>query len=106
MESGLLGSQNVSEFLGKLLAQRKASRKHYSLRALALALDLSPSMLSAVLKGKRNLSKTSAEKIASRFHLSSVESEYFLLLFDCEQVTHPRSRGFIVECLGRISSPS
>jgi len=67
-------------FLRNTLVERIAKNPSYSLRAMAQSLDVSPSTLSEVLKGKRNISSERAYIIASKLGLQSKEHEYFCLL--------------------------
>ncbi|MGK5081763.1 DUF4423 domain-containing protein [Bdellovibrionota bacterium FG-1] len=62
----------------RLLLQRELERRckanpRYSLRAFAKALELSPTILSLVLSGKRPLSRQAAHRIADRLSLRSDE---------------------------------
>jgi uncharacterized protein (TIGR02147 family) len=51
------------------LARRCTDNPHYSLRALALDLDIDHSSLSQILRGKRALTSAAIEKLAARMNL-------------------------------------
>ena len=58
--------------------ERKNNNSSYSLTAFALALGLSPSQLSRILSGKRNLSPHQASRIAAALNLSNGASTSFV----------------------------
>jgi uncharacterized protein (TIGR02147 family) len=70
-------NQYVSR-LKEHLNRRQRQNPHYSLRAFARDLDLHPSTLSAVLKGKRPLPLKDARKVAKKLLLSPVEETLFI----------------------------
>ena len=71
------------------LDSRCEQNPHYSLRAFARDLNLSPSRLSEILNRKQGLSRKAAAKIAEFLGFSGDEKEYF-----CDLVTsqHARSK--------------
>jgi uncharacterized protein (TIGR02147 family) len=71
-------------YLRSVLADRIGSNPSYSLRALARALGLTPSQLSHVLQGEKNLSHERALQVATRLGLDARQTEYFGLLVQRE----------------------
>lgn len=76
-------------FLRAVLVEKISRNPSYSLRAMAKNLDVSPSTLSEMIRGKRNLSVERAMQIAAKLGLDSAESEYFCLLVQRGQVKDP-----------------
>jgi len=62
---------NYRSYLKSCLIKRIAKNSNYSLRSFALYLGFTPSMLSSVLKGKKNFSPASTLKVANALCLSS-----------------------------------
>jgi uncharacterized protein (TIGR02147 family) len=75
------------EKLRSELNQRSQVNPHYSLRAFARDLGVTPSWLSEFLNGKKGLSVAQARKIVQRLDLSDNEAEVFLLSV---RATHAR----------------
>jgi uncharacterized protein (TIGR02147 family) len=68
---------------------RKSQKKSFSFRYLARHVDVSASMLAAVINGKRRISHAMAEKFAALFKLTARERDYLLALVDFEKAkTH------------------
>lgn len=63
----------------------KSEKKSFSFRYLALHSDVSPSMLAAMVNGKRRISAAIAEKIANAISLSGRETDYLLALVRFEK---------------------
>ncbi len=63
----------IQNLLNEALMNLRIKNSNYSLRAFANRLDISPSALSEILRGKRKVSKQLAEKLANRLHLSPME---------------------------------
>ncbi|MBS1985611.1 MAG: TIGR02147 family protein [Bdellovibrionales bacterium] len=59
-----------AELLQEELVRRQRANPAYSLRAFARDLDLNPGTLSAVLKGRRPLTRSAAETLAANLRLS------------------------------------
>lgn len=73
------GSRNdYRNWLGAELKRRQRVNPSYSLRGFALALELSPSFLSKVLAGKKNLSPQKAVQVAEQLQLSDAERSHFI----------------------------
>lgn len=79
---------------GKFM-EAKAGNPRYSLRAFARRLEISAGSLSAILSGKRVISKKLAEKIADRLGLDDQSRSELLKTF----VSLPRKRDPIQETL-------
>lgn len=92
------------DYLRDVLAQRQNKNKNYSLRAMALQLDVAPSMLSSVLNGKRQFSLSKGVALADALNLKPKEKEYFLLLL-ARQVEKDPQIQMILEDRLRINAP-
>ena len=75
------------EILKNELEQRVTRNPSYSLRAFAKAIHLAPPHLSAVLNGRKGLSKSSAAKIALSLNWNDDEKNIFISLVE---VAHAR----------------
>lgn len=80
---------NYRDYLRSNLVERISKNSSYSLRAMAQHLGLSPSSLSEVIKGKRNLSLAKAAALANKLGLKGKEAEYFCLLVQIEHTADP-----------------
>lgn len=60
-------------FLKDELVERKGKNSHYSLRAFARDLGVSPTAMSEVLSERRHFSRRNLDRIADRLHLSPEE---------------------------------
>ncbi len=68
---------------------RKTQKKSFSFRYLARHSDVSPSMLAAVINGKRRISPSTAVKYAALCRLSPRETDYLVALVNFEKAkTH------------------
>lgn len=74
----------AQEFLKKDLEQRQNKNSSFSLRAYARWLNISPSHLSQIISGKRNLTRKKAFGIIEKLNLSPLEREAFLKSLDGE----------------------
>jgi uncharacterized protein (TIGR02147 family) len=79
-------------YLKTVLLERNKQNPQYSLRAMATKLDVAPSYLSAVIKGKKNFSPDKAVLIASKLHLNESEADYFCLLVQLESAKNPTAK--------------
>ena len=69
--------QEYREYLKDMIAHLKSTNsRKYSLRKVAAALDISPTLLSLILSGKRHLGKNKLSKIASYLMLTEREKSY------------------------------
>ncbi len=71
-------NHTIQQLLQAQFQLRLSTNEHYSMRAFAKDLKLSPSQLSLVLAGKRGLSRTRAQLIAESLNLTALEKEVFL----------------------------
>ncbi len=71
-------------YLREELALRKARRPHYSLRAFARDLEMSPSSLSEFLGGRQGMSRERAIWIGKKIQLSDQQIEHFCDLIEAE----------------------
>lgn len=81
--------QDYIEILKTKLSQRCSKNSHYSLRAFARDLGISPQRLSHVLNGKHGLSPKAATEIAEKLVLSESEKALFCALVEQK---HGRSK--------------
>ena len=65
------------DVLKQELETRVRTNPHYSLRAFARDIEVSPSQLSLVLKGKKGFSQETAARVARKLSLSEKDSEMF-----------------------------
>ena len=71
-------NHTIQRLLQAQFQLRLSTNEHYSMRAFAKDLKLSPSQLSLVLSGKRGLSRARAQIIADELNLPPIEKEIFL----------------------------
>lgn len=71
---------------------RKKRRPHYSLRAFARDLDLSPSALSEYLSGKLTFSQERILQVSKKIQLRSVQTEHWLDLVKMESSSSKADR--------------
>lgn len=74
-----MNSFDYRQVIKSEFARRRSANAAYSLRAFARDTGLTAPHLSAILSGRRGLSKEKAESIAEALGLSQAESERFLL---------------------------
>lgn len=80
-------------FLGDWFAAKKAANPRYSHRAFARkAGQASPSLLHAVIAGKRNLTPATVAAFAAALGLDAAETEFFGALVDLGQAETPDAR--------------
>lgn len=80
------------ERLREEFAARCARNRHYSLRGFARDLDLRPSHLSDVLKGKLGLSAKSAGQVARAMGMSDAERAHFVTAVEARHARSPERR--------------
>lgn len=71
---------------------RKKRRPHYSLRAFARDLELSPSALSEFLNGKLTFSEERVHQVAKKIQLKSMQKEHWLDLIKMESSSSQADR--------------
>ncbi len=79
-------------FLNTKYHDRCEKNPNYSLRSFARDLEMNPSCLCNVLKGKQGLSPKSAQKIAENLKLSSTEKKLFCNLAEAQHARNPLKR--------------
>jgi len=79
-----MGQANYRDILKIELADRIAANSSYSLRAMARQVKVSPSMLSALLSGKKNISPERAYEIAKALKFEKKKRDYFVTLVQLE----------------------
>lgn len=100
----VLKYQDYRSYLKEELARRNGKNRAFSLRAMAKFFNVAPSLLSDVLKGKKNISYDTAVKIASKLKLTRKESEYFCELVRFEAAKNVEVKGKILERVNRLGS--
>lgn len=68
----------IQQMLRNQFEERRSRNNKFSLRSFAKKLDMSPSAVSEILNGKRDVSLKMAEKIAFRLNLNPQESQSIL----------------------------
>lgn len=99
----LSGHTNYRSYLKAVLAERVTENPGYSLRAFAKRLDMAPSTLAEVLKGKSGISQDRAVKIANKLGLTDQEKTYFCLLIQFEATKSNELKESILERLNEIN---
>lgn len=89
-------------YLRAELSSRITRNPRYSLRAFAQTLDLSPSLLSRVLRGEQNFSEAMACQVATRLGLESQAFEYFAALVQYESASAMTVKARVQDRLGAI----
>ena len=107
--------QNIEEinprrtWLENLLNERVQRNPSYSLRSFSSRIGVSPSVLSRVLSGKRNLSFKLALRIADSLKFGPEEREHLLELFSnnkqekTEESTIRKTKDLSVDCFNAMS---
>jgi uncharacterized protein (TIGR02147 family) len=90
-------------FLRSTLTEGMKRNPHFSLRALAAKIGIAPSSLSEILKGKKNISRDTALKIARGLRLNKKETEYFCLLADFEIARSDENKSMILDRLQHLN---
>jgi len=76
---------NYRDFIRDSLEEKKSKNKHYSLRAFAKKLQISPGHLSLILTAKKNISELHAKILSQTLKLSGEEEIFFFLMIQCDQ---------------------
>jgi uncharacterized protein (TIGR02147 family) len=93
MKQSIYKFNRPREFLDQVLNDRQSRNPRFSLRAWAKQLGFAnPSLLSEVLRGKRNLRVPLARKIGENLKLGDSELRYFELLVMLESAKDPAER--------------
>jgi uncharacterized protein (TIGR02147 family) len=99
----IFSHENYRTYLKSVLAERIASNPLYSLRAMAKTFELSPSQLSRVLSGEKNLSYPAAIRCGQKLGLNESEADYFSLLVQYELTKDPQARNAIARKLAEMN---
>ncbi len=91
-------------FMRSVFSEKLARNSSFSLRAMARLLDISPSMLSGLFNGKRNLSLKAAYIVGKKLGLDGEELDYFLLLIDYERTDDIEVKKDIWDRIKRINA--
>lgn len=91
--------ESLSELLNAEFFKRKHRNESYSLRAFARDLDLSPSSLSEILRGKKSINEKTADSIADKLKLRVREKAYLKDLVLAEWAKNVTVRTHAVERL-------
>jgi uncharacterized protein (TIGR02147 family) len=86
------------------LEKRCARNPRYSLRSFARDLEVSPSRLSDVIRGRYGLSRSAAASIADRIGMNREESSIFCDLVDLEHARANRARNEASDRLRRLAA--
>lgn len=87
--------RNVREFHDMLrdeLEIRARKNPQYSLRAFARDLEVAPSRLSEIIRGRRGLSVRTVAKISEKLNLSAKEKTYYTIRVQMVQAKDPRKK--------------
>lgn len=95
--------ENYRNFLKASLIERIQANPSYSLRAMAKYLGFSCSQLSEVMNGKAGFSANALHKIAMKFDLSDLETEYLLLLREIEAQKDSEIRDSLIRRSQRLN---
>jgi uncharacterized protein (TIGR02147 family) len=93
--------QNYRTYLREVMAEKTRKNPAYSLRAMAKNLEIAPSFLSGVLKGRKNLSQKTSLEVARKLRLDEEEGEYFCLLAQKDAARDPDLKESLVARLQR-----
>jgi uncharacterized protein (TIGR02147 family) len=93
---------NYRNYLSEVLVFRSEQNPAYSLRLFAMELGISPSGLSEILKGKKNLSYGKAVEICHRLELPADETAYFCALTQLASARRPEEKKQILQRINEI----
>ena len=93
----LIDHTHYRSYLNTLLAEKCAKNPQFSLRAFAGQLNMSPSNLSRILNGKRNLTTKMAAHVSMLLGHSEVERAYFSDLILLEESKNDKVKQSIIE---------
>ncbi len=90
---------NYRDLLKIELADRIAANPSYSLRAMAKKIGISPSMLSALLAGKKKISVERAFEIGKKLKFDKKKNAYFVGLVQLDRAKSPEQKVELLEQL-------
>jgi uncharacterized protein (TIGR02147 family) len=94
---------NYRDFLRDKLGQRAQANPQYSLRAFARDLQISPQVLSHVIRGTKNISAEVSIEIAQQLGLTTEETSYFHDLVELSQARSEELKEIIRYRLARYT---
>ena len=89
--------------LSTRLETRRRTNPTFSIRAFARQLQISHTLLSNVLSGKKGLSLEMAEKLSERLSLSDVEEKRFLVMVLSENTSSNSLKSLFNDTLTRLT---
>lgn len=95
---------NYIEILKQCFNEISLRNLHYSLRAFARDLQMSPSQLSEVLSGKANISLKKAEQIAQQLKFSKEDANFFYHLVELVHADEKQKNQLALEVFNYDSS--
>lgn len=90
-------SENYRDILKTELANRIANNPSYSLRSMAMQMKVAPSLLSDVLKKKKNLSFERAYEVARALKFDVQKTDYFTTLVQLDGTKSEETRQQLLE---------
>jgi uncharacterized protein (TIGR02147 family) len=88
---------NYRQILKEELVERGKKNPSYSLRAFSKSVGLTPAMVSAVLRGTRNLSSDAAHEVAIKLGYDPKAARTFSLLVSLDSAKDPSKRERLLE---------
>ncbi len=85
-------SNSVSEFLKEIYLEKKDKNPAYSISAMARDLEISQSLLSLVLSGKRNLSSKKLIQVSNKLKFNTQQTEKLFNISRYENITNPEKK--------------
>lgn len=99
----ILEHENYRTYLKTVMAEKTKRNPRFSLRAMAKIVGVTPSYLSTVLKGSKNLSYEMATQFARKLSLEGDEADYFCLLVQKESVRDPELKAALADRVRRTN---
>jgi len=94
---------NYRSFLKEELVRRSKRNPKFSLRSLARMLGVSPSLISEVLSGKRNLTEDLATLLCSKLGFKDLERDFFVTLVRVERAKNVQVKTILLRKLEQIA---
>jgi uncharacterized protein (TIGR02147 family) len=93
---------NFRSILATRLESRRRTNPTFSIRAFARQLQISHTLLSNVLSGKKGISLEMAEKLSERLSLTEVEEKRFLVMVLSENTSSNSLKSLFSDTLSRL----
>jgi len=100
----VFGFTDYRELLKNELAERIKRNPAYSLRSMAIQVGIPASHLCNVIKGQKNLSFETAQKVAFKLGFKSKERDYFTLLVQYQSAKDPDVQSGLYERVQALNS--